>query len=65
MSWAGLAAVFSVLTAMLGALLVLGSHVVTEGAPARGRLLWLGFVTALLAGAVGAGLLALLLNGVA
>jgi hypothetical protein len=64
MSWAQLAAILSVLTAMLGALLVLGSHVVADGAPERGRLLWLGFVTATLAGALGAGVLALLLNSV-
>ena len=56
------AAILAVLTALLGALLVLGSHVVLQGTPARLRLLWFGLVAALLVAALGAGVLALVLN---
>ncbi len=56
------AAILAALTALLGALLVLGSHVVLQSTPARLRLVWFGLVAALLVGALGAGVLALALN---
>ena len=59
---AQLSAIFATLTALLAALLVLGTHVVVQGASARLRLYWLGFLAALLVGALGLGVLALVLN---
>ncbi len=62
---AGFAAILAALTALLAALLVLGSHFAVQGASARLRLAWFGALTALLVLALGAGLLALVLNGLA
>ena len=59
---AQLSATFGALTALLAALLVLGTHVVVQGAGARLRRYWLGSLAALLAGALGLGVLALILN---
>ena len=59
------AAILAALTALLAALLVLGSHFAVQGASARLRLIWFGTLTALLGAALGAGLLALVLNGLA
>ena len=60
---AQLSATFAALTALLAALLVLGTHVVVQGTSARLRLYWFGFLAALLVGALGLGVLALVLNG--
>jgi hypothetical protein len=62
---AQLSATFAALTALLAALLVLGSYVVVQGASARLRRLWFGLLAALLVGALGLGVLALVLNGLA
>ena len=62
---AGLAAIVATLTALLAALLVLGSHFAVQGASARLRLAWFGALTSLLVAALAAGLLALVLNGLA
>ena len=59
---AQLSATFGALTALLAALLVLGTHVVVQGANMRLRRLWLSALIALLAGALGLGALALVLN---
>jgi hypothetical protein len=59
---AQLSATFGALTAVLAALLVLGTHVVVQGTSVRLRRRWLATLTALLAGALGMGLLALALN---
>jgi hypothetical protein len=61
-SVAQLSATFGALTALLAALLVLGTHVVVQGTSARLRRYWFGFLMALLVGALGLGLLALVLN---
>jgi hypothetical protein len=61
-SVAQLAATSGVLTALLAALLILGTHVVVGDANPRYRLLWVAVLTTLLVGALGAGLLALGLN---
>ena len=62
---AGFAAVVALLTALLAALLMLGAHVAVQGAGEKLRLAWFGALTALLGAALGAGLLALALNGLA
>jgi hypothetical protein len=59
---AQLSAIFGALTALLAALLVLGTHVVVQETGARLRRYWLGSLAALLVGALGLGVLALLLN---
>lgn len=64
-SAAQLSATFGALTALLAALLVLGTHVVVQGTSARLRRYWLGSVAALLFGALGLGVLALVLNSFA
>ena len=62
---AQLSATFGALTALLAALLVLGTHVVVQGASGRLRRYRLGLLTALLVGGLGLGVLALALNGFA
>ena len=62
---AGFAAIMAALTALLAALLVLGAHFAVQGASARLRLVWFGALTAMLVAALAAGLLALVLNGIA
>lgn len=59
---AQLSATFGALTALLAALLVLGTHVVVQGTSARLRPYWFGLLAALLAGGLGLGILALVLN---
>ena len=59
---AQLSATFGALTALLAALLVLGTHVVVQGTSARLRRLWVAALTALLVGALGMGIVALVLN---
>ena len=59
---AQMSAIVGALTALLAALLVLGTHVVVQGDGARLRRYWFGVLAALLAGGLGLGLLALLLN---
>ena len=59
------AAILAALTALLAALLVLGSHFAVQGASARLRLAWFGALAALLVAALGLGVLALALNGLA
>ena len=61
-SVAQLSATFAALTALLTALFVLGTHVVVQGTSTRLRLLWLAALTAMLVGALGMGLAALILN---
>ena len=60
-----MSATFAALTALLAVLLVLGTHVVVQGASARLRRYWFGALVALLVGALGLGMLALLLNSFA
>ena len=59
---AGLVAALSLLAALFAAPLVLGSYVLLEGAGRTATLLWLGLLTLLLLGALGAASLALLLT---
>ena len=59
---AQLVATLSTLTAILAALLVLGTYAVAQGTGARLRVLWLLALTASLGGAFVAGVAALVLN---
>ena len=59
---AGLAAALGLLTALLAAPLVLGSYLLLQGAGRTTTLLWLGLLTVLLLGALGAATLGLVLT---
>ena len=59
---AGLAAALGLLTALLAAPLVLGSYVLLQGTGRTATLLWLGLLTLLLLGALGAATLGLVLT---